>query len=404
MTFPSAQALMSVLTAFRSEMAPETLAGRYLRILERGAPPPGRILCLGKAAAGLARAAASLWPGVPGLLYGTAPAGVAPVPYLTLWGDHPFPSEGNLRRTERVRRWLREGEGPLLALVSGGGSALLVAPRAPWSLQEKRALTSALWSAGAPIREVNAVRSRVSEVKAGGLLEEVRPWPCATRVWSDVGPGDWRIVSSGPTVPVARGADAESILRRYSLRPPLELPAVDAGARARPGDSAAVLCDAVSARRALADRLRGMGYGVRQVAVPEGASADRLAETLVRELVSRRARKPRAWVGAGEATVKVPPGAGSGGRCSHLAAAVAMAAISEGADRGWAFAALATDGVDGAGGGGAWVDARSLPPRRSLERALAGFDTGTLWEEHGSSLPRSPTGNNLRDLWVLVDL
>jgi glycerate-2-kinase len=176
-----------------------------------------------------------------------------------------------------------------------------------------------------------------------------------------------------------------------------------AGGRAWPGDSAAVLCDAVSARRALADLVRGMGYSVRQVAVPEGESADRLADALVRGLVARPSRRPRAWVGAGEATVAVAASGGAGGRCSHLAAAVALAAIRHGAVRGWAFAALATDGVDGSAAGGAWVDSRSLPSRRALRRALANFDTGTLWQEHGSALPRGPTGNNLRDLWVLAE-
>jgi hydroxypyruvate reductase len=403
MTFPSAQSLMSGLTAFQGEIDPETLAGSYLQEVGIGTTVPGRILCLGKAAPGLARAASCRWPGVAGLLYGNAPSGDAPERYLTLWGDHPFPSEGNLRRTEEVRRWIRRGEGPLLALVSGGGSSLLVAPRSPWSLSDKLALTSRLLCSGAPIREVNAVRSRLSDVKAGGLLDDVRRWPCATLVWSDVGPRDWRYVASGPTIPVQRGRDAEAILERRSIPYPLALPAAKAAVRPRPGDSAAVLCDALTVRRALAPFMRARGYGVRQIAVPEGQSADHLAEVLVRGFFAKRARRPRAWIGVGEATVKVRAGGGAGGRCSHLAAAVSLAALRSGAGRAWAFAAIATDGVDGDAGGGAWVDARSLPSQRALEKALADFDTGTLWLEHGSALPRSPTGNNLRDLWVLAE-
>ena len=114
-------------------------------------------------------------------------------------------------------------------------------------------------------------------------------------------------------------------------------------------------------------------------------------------------RKPRALIGAGEAVVRVTSGGGRGGRCSHLAAAVALQAIRGKADGGWAFAALATDGVDGNAGGGAWVDSDSLPSEHALEKALGRFDTGTLWQKHGTALPLRPSGNNLRDLWVLVE-
>jgi glycerate-2-kinase len=71
-------------------------------------------------------------------------------------------------------------------------------------------------------------------------------------------------------------------------------------------------------------------------------------------------------------------------------------------DAAWAFSALATDGVDGSGDGGAFTDHRRAPEALRLRDALAGGNTAALWRREGTSVPREPSGNNLRDLWVLV--
>jgi len=112
-------------------------------------------------------------------------------------------------------------------------------------------------------------------------------------------------------------------------------------------------------------------------------------------------RRPRALVGAGEATVKAKA-SGRGGRCSHLAAAVAKRMLKARSSRRWLFAAVATDGVDGGAGAGAWTDWEVVPCERELGEALESCDTGTLWEKAGTLAPRNPSGNNLRDVWVLV--
>jgi glycerate 2-kinase len=401
MSKKSGQSLMADLRGFLRETTPEASCPGLFAGLRESVVGPARIFCLGKAAPALARAASRTWPGVPAIVYAASPSGTLPRQYTTLVGSHPIPAEENVRHTREVIRWLSGTPGPLLALVSGGGSSLLVAPREPWRLEEKAALSATLLSAGAAVRDLNVVRARLSEVKAGGLLRHLRPWPAATLIWSDVGPRDARLVGGGPTVPWRRSVTAEEVIRRYGVKLPRPLPDPLPPPGPVPGDSARVLCDAVSLRRRYAERLRASGHAVVEVPVPEGWSAEELAKALARRFSASRSRYPVALVGAGEATVRAERG-GRGGRCSHLAAAVALALLRSRTRVAWAFAALATDGVDGSAGGGAWVDSEDAPSERDLEKALADRDTGALWEGTRTAVPREPTGNNLRDVWVLI--
>lgn len=397
-----ASSLVHEVLSLLEEVEPEGVARVKLAKSWTGTVPPERVLCLGKAAPALARAASGLWPGVRGLLYGVAPKGPPPEGFDALWGDHPVPTRENLGRTARVRRWLQEGQGPLLACVSGGTSSLLVEPRPPWTLAAKAALTEALLARGADIRDLNGVRARVSAVKCGGLRDSAGRWPVTTAIWSDVGPSSARLVGSGPTVAWSPGPGAESILRRYGLEPPLPLPASHAPPRTPCGDRWFVLFDALGLRTSCVARLREHGFTARAIPCAEGRSAKAVAEDLCRGFAAARSRRPAALVGVGEPRVDPRGAGGAGGRCSHLAGELALALNREGM-RGWAFAALATDGVDGNAGAGAWVDSASAPSQNDLRSALRAFATGDLWERNGSLVPRSPSGNNLRDLWVLVE-
>lgn len=379
MDVATGQSLMSGLRDFLGTMAPETLCHSLLHGLRSSVPEPARVLCLGKAAPGLAFAASHAWPGRPGLVYGTAPAGRIAEQYETLFGSHPIPTDGNAKRTGEVRRWLSEGSGPLLALVSGGASSLLVAPREPWRLDEKAALTASLLNAGASVSELNVVRARLSEVKAGGLLQHVRPWPVTTLIWSDVGPRDGRLVGGGPTVPWRRAVSAETVLQKYGLRVQRPLPPLAPKPPMAQQDLAGVLFDTVAVRRAYAGHLRKWGCAVKEIPVPEGLSAEALSEAVVQAFLAGSNRRPRALVGAGEATVRAKHG-GQGGRCSHLAASVSLALLKARVRSHWAFAAIATDGVDGRAGAGAWTDWEAVPSERELSQALRSCDTGPLWK------------------------
>ena len=392
-------ALMSCLRGFVRDSHPARTAPRRLREGLEGFPNPSRILCLGKAAPALASAAAGLFPGVPGLVYGTSEEPL-PQGFDGLWGDHPLPTPGNEARSGQVLEWLARGSGPLLACVSGGSSALLEVPAPPWRLAHVTRVTEALLASGAPIGDINAARVRLSLLKGGGLLEAVGAFPVATAVLSDVGRGVWRLVGSAPTLPWRSKAQAEAVFARFGVGLPLALPPLRPRPR-RPLDRSFLLDDAVGLRRRVAAGLRAKGWRVSEVAVPEGLSAESLARAMARRW-GRGRRGPSALVGAGEAPVDHRGRSGRGGRCSHLAAAAALALSRLEHPGPWAFAALATDGVDGTGGAGAFTDSRGVPAPERLEAALAAADTAPLWEAEGSLVPRRPSGNNLRDIWILA--
>ncbi len=394
--------LAQALKEFLGDHSPDPLAGEGLEALMVGFPGPSRILCLGKAAPALARAAARLWPGVPGLLYGTAPDGLAPKGFEELYGDHPFPTVHNVKSTRSVERWLEEGEGPLLACISGGGSSLLVHPRKPWSLAEKTALCAEMWKKGASIPELNAVRARLSEVKAGGLRRRAGKWPVATAIWSDVGARSGQLVSSAPTLPVDLGRLAGRDLAHCGVAIPRPLPRYRQPQVRQEGDRWAVIYDALQLRRELAKVLSAQKLRVGEVPCREGAAAAGVARALRRMANESEGGVSHAFVGVGEVRVDASGKSGGGGRCTHLAAEVALQFSRTSFQGCWAFAAIATDGVDGAAGGGAWVDKDCLPEEAALHEAIASCDTGSLWERAGTLLRRKPTGNNLRDLWVLT--
>jgi len=321
---------------------------------------------------------------------------------VELYGDHPFPTSHNVKSTAYVERWVEGGEGPMLACLSGGGSSLLVHPREPWSLAEKTAVCAEMWSKGAAIRELNAVRARLSEVKGGGLRRRAGKWPVTTAIWSDVGPRNGMLVSSAPTLPMDLGRLAGRALARYGVAIPRPLPRHRRPEVRQEGDRWTVIYDALQLRRELAMVLAAQQLHVGEVPCREGAAAAVVARALRRMANESEGGVSQAFVGVGEVRVDASGKSGRGGRCTHLAAEVAMQ-FSRKSFRGrWAFAAIATDGVDGAAGGGAWIDKDCLPGEAALREAIASCDTGSLWDRAGTLLPRMPTGNNLRDLWVLT--
>lgn len=359
--------------------------------------PPARILAVGKAARALARGAAARWPGVPG--FALEPAGGAPGPvpagYDVARGDHPLSTSRSASATRTLYRWLEGTGGPTLALVSGGGSALLCDPPAPWTVAEAAALEKALLCCGAPIAEINAVRARLSGARGGGLRGRLGREPVWTGVWCDVARGHWRMTASAPTLAPVRRPAPGAVAARLGLVLPHPLPPAPAW-QARPGDRASRLADAVCLSQDFARQLRGAGWKARTLSFSEGTSPGEAAAGIAAAAAGVRGR-PAALVGAGEFPVAVT-GAGRGGRCAHLACCVAL---EMGAARRWSFVALATDGVDGSAGGGAALSDRCRPRARELRRAVDACDTATVLEREGLLLTRRPTGNNLRDLWAL---
>ena len=299
---------------------------------------------------------------------------------------HPLPDARSVRAGERCLELAsRRGDATIVVLVSGGASALVCAPAPGVTLRDVRAVTRALLASGATVQDINVVRKHLSRIKGGGLARAAGPRRVLTLIASDVIGGRPTDVASGPSVAdPSTVAEARKILRHHA-RAYASLPLVRTLAAHR--GRARILVSPEHLARAL-----GKELGAR-VLRPSQASA----EDLAREYVALAKRGSGAVVRAAEPSVVVPARGGKGGRCTHLAALVARDLPP-----GYVFAAIASDGVDGASGtAGAIVDA-SLREHHDIDAALARFDTGSLLRRAHAAIPSRPTGHNLTDVHVLV--
>jgi hydroxypyruvate reductase len=345
--------------------------------------------------------------------------------------DHPLPTARSVAAAEAARAFVA-GCGPragdrLLVLLSGGASSLMCAPAPPLALDDKRAAIAAVARAGATITELNAVRKHLSSVKGGRLALATRA-PVDVLALSDVVGDDPATIGSGPFSPdpttyaeaarvldaAAGETDAQALAAARSL--------LAAGARGeleetpKPGDARLaqvtyrVLAGpprVAAEARAVAERL---GFAVETLWRDTEEEVEALAAAVV-ELAARAAAAgvpPRAFIGNGEPRIRIPAGAGGGGRATHLALLVArgLSALPEPARARAAFLAAGTDDRDGsAPASGAVVDggtwARAAAAGVDPEAALRAFDSYRALAAAGDAVT-GPGTSNLLDLHVLI--
>ena len=336
-------------------------------------------------------------------------------------GGHPSPNTASVAAAADILEMLR----PLTAsdlvifLVSGGGSAMVEQFLTPGiSLEEIAATHKALVESGAPIAEINAVRKHLSAVKGGRLAEAAAPAEQMTIFVSDVPEGELDALSSGPTMPDRSTVeDVYRIAEEYRLaetvpgvvsdmlrgRMLAESPKAGDGIFARSRWS--VLLDSVSLEEAAAVRARELGWHVEIDNRCDDWSADRAANYLLERLqVLRQWRARICLLSAGEVTVQVPAGSsGRGGRNQHFALLCAEAIAGSEVT----VLSAGSDGIDGnSPAAGAVVDgltvARATESGYGVRDALAAFDSYWLLAKLGDVIVTGPTGNNLRDLRVLL--
>lgn len=403
--------LLGAVDAALEEVDPRRLVRSALTPAEGGILAGGHyiaarrvaVLAVGKAAAGMSRGAAdALGPLVSRGLVVTDRTGQAPDWAELVVGGHPVPDEGSVRAAGRAID-LAEDVRPselLLALVSGGGSALLEAPTEGLSLDDAQDLNDQLIRSGAPIETINRVRQAVSRVKAGRLAARCRS-PVVTLVVSDVG-DDPAVVASGPTVTAPRNpAPLGEILDRYSIRGSASDRArrvvatgVEASdARHEPGnDLALILADGMTAGRAAVRFLSSAGLDVSPA--PERLAGD-ARDAALEELAATPEGTVRVL--AGETTVKVR-GQGKGGRNQHAA----LAAGIEIAGSHHRFLAFGTDGMDGpTDAAGGCVDGATVTDPALARRHLDACDSYAYLEEARGLLRTGRTGTNVADLWIV---
>jgi hydroxypyruvate reductase len=302
-------------------------------------------------------------------------------------GSHPVPDERSVAAGEALLAAARAARSKhrVLALISGGGSALACVPAPGLSLADKRRATSELLARGASIDEINTARKHLSAIK-GGQLAAASAAPVYSLILSDVVSGDLAAVASGPTLgDPTTIADARAVIERYDLDRSLgdrlvETPESVAGEHRCLGDNFDLTVTAIEMS------------GGRGVDAPLVGDVESVARSLV-ELGSGR------WVGGGEPTMTLPERPGRGGRMTHLALLLARDLAGE----SFAAVCVGSDGVDGASGAaGAAVDGSTWSKIDGGDGALARADSATALAQAGALLSWGPTGTNLADL-VLID-
>lgn len=341
---------------------------------------------------------------------------------------HPLPDERSVQATRAVRDLLvgLQPNDLVLCVLSGGGSALLVAPAPGVTLADKRRVTDQLLRAGATIGELNAVRKHLSVVKGGQLARAAAPAQLASLVVSDVVGDALDVIASGPTVPdPTTYQTALAVLRERGLlasAPPAVVARLEQGAAGRwpetpkPGDPLfapvqnVLVATNAQALDAAAERARAFGFHplVLSAAIEgEAREVGRVLAAVAREEVARGrpAPLPACVLAGGETTVTVR-GAGSGGRNQELVLAAALALDGLPADRA-AVASVATDGGDGpTPAAGALADggtvARAAARGMDARAALRANDSYTLLKAVDALVVTGPTRTNVNDVMMVL--
>jgi hydroxypyruvate reductase len=327
---------------------------------------------------------------------------------------HPVPDEVGAHAARRVQEVLSSATAKdvVIALISGGGSALLPAPPPGVTLEDKQALNRLLLKSGLNINAMNAVRQHVSLLKGGGFLRLAAPAPVTGYILSDVIGNDLRAISSGPTVaPIAHRAEVLELLKRKRLCD--ALPESIAYHLRRPAN-AATLPTATNHliggnRESLEAAAAPLSRCVTVTCVDEPLVGDVNEAASTIHAALRKAHSspaPQAIIWGGETTVNVR-GGGMGGRNQELALRLACLMDATPFDRPWVFLSAGTDGRDGpTDAAGGLVDQGTIPRIRA-----AGSDPATLLNRNDSNAAlrisgdlfiTGATGTNVADIQVLL--
>lgn len=328
---------------------------------------------------------------------------------------HPIPDQRGIDATRAIVSAveLLKSEDMVVALISGGGSALFEAPVEPLTLDDFAVLTQLLLNAGAPIQHLNTVRIPLSQVKGGSFRRRSPAGRFVTLILSDVLGNDVRIIASGPTVePTITGAAALAVLDLYGLRdvvtPAVRTALYESAAESvewdYPRDEIEVVGDVGLAIDLAHDisTAAGAPTGIASVLLEGEAVLE--ACVWVTELLATPEEIAVVWSG-GENTVTVR-GLGRGGRNTEFALSAAMELDRLENDE-WVVASLATDGQDGtSGSAGAIASRETILRARALgidpAVALSQNDSATFFSQVGGLVITGPSGTNVNDLYVGV--
>lgn len=345
--------------------------------------------------------------------------------------SHPVPNEAGADGAQRILEMVQAADARtlIICLLSGGASALLVAPVAGVTLQDKQEVTTLLLKAGATIGELNAVRKHLSAVKGGRLAQAAYPAQMVTMILSDVIGDRLDVIASGPTAPDGTCfAEAWSVIEKYGLKEKTPLRVMNyllqgvAGREpetVKDGDPCLLatrnvivggIGQALAAARKKSQQLGLDAQIVTAELQGEARDAARfLAHTARTTLAGLKAGEKRCLLCGGETTVTVR-GMGKGGRNQEIALAFALEIAGQ---FGIFLLSAGTDGNDGpTNAAGAFVDGNTAVRARRL-----GMEPAAYLEENDSygffqqldalSGVRShflpgPTGTNVMDIQIVL--
>jgi len=329
---------------------------------------------------------------------------------------HPVPDAAGARAAQSALTAadkLSEGD-LLLVLMSGGASALLPAPVAGLSLQEKQAITKSLLRSGAPISEMNIVRKHLSAIKGGRLA--ARAWPAQSHMIaiSDIPGDDLTMIGSGPAVADnSTCQDVLAILETYKIAIPaavhrqlvsgeLETPndndpkiqRATADLCARPADMCA----------AAVRRVQAMGYEPIMLGDALEGDAHILGQDHARRALKLKAAGAKAaLISGGEATVVVRNSGGRGGRCTGYLLACALALRGESGIVGFAADSDGIDGSEDNAGAFLWPGILGdMGGQSPAQEMLDNNDSYVAFERADGLLVTGPSGTNVNDLRIIL--
>ncbi|MGF1477839.1 MAG: glycerate kinase [Geminicoccaceae bacterium] len=387
--------------------------------------PEGRTVVVGagKASAAMATALEEAWEGpLEGLVVTRYDHAVPCERIRIVEAAHPVPDAAGERAAGDILRLVRDlgPEDLVIALISGGGSALLALPAPGLTLKAKQNVNEALLRSGASIDEMNSVRKHLSEIKGGRLAVAAAPAKVVTLVISDVPGDDPSVIASGPTVADASTlSDARDILNRYGIE-------VD--------DAVRHVLEDGSNETPKADDPRLQGTELRMIATPQASleAAARVARDAgveplilgdaiegeasqvakVMAGIALQAKRhgqptvpPTVLISGGETTVSVR-GSGRGGR--NVEFLLALALKLNGAAGIYAIAGD-TDGIDGAES----VAGAVVTPDTLLRAGASGLDgqamlrdndAHSFFERLGDQVITGPTLTNVNDFRAVLVL
>jgi hydroxypyruvate reductase/glycerate 2-kinase len=338
---------------------------------------------------------------------------------------HPVPNSNSFLAGERIISSVKtSGEDSLfLYLISGGGSALVESSVSPHiKLEDFRKLNGLLVGCGATIKEINKVRKRLSRIKGGKLGWLAKRSRCIAIYISDVNPGDLYSIASNPLLPEAEEVEeVRSIIERYHLKEEIPVAIRDVLLEVAPGNeadcwawddgnlSSLTLLDNRDALKEAGQIAERLGFFVElDLENSEGQYQVVVERQINRilELQDKLSGKPVCLISGGEVSCPVK-GDGLGGRNHEFVLYSAARLASANRQSAVIVLSCGTDGIDGnsnAAGAVAGADLIRTAINQGVDITdyISRSDSHSFFRQYGGLVVTGPTGNNVRDIRMLL--